>query len=112
VLDVSGGVVNLVMEMEAWNTTQCNAFVCVCVCVCVFVKLGENATTIHGKLQQAFRDDAVSTAQDFHWHKMFSEGRTLIEESSAADNHQQHGEVTTLRVRELVQSNQRLTDCL
>jgi len=50
----------------------CDIFIC--------VKLGENATTAHGKLQQAFGDDAVSRAQDFRWHKMFSEGRTIVED--------------------------------
>jgi len=61
----------------------------------VYVKLGENSTTTHGKLQQAFGDDKTSRAQAFRWHKMFSEGRTLVEDSSAADDHQQHGQVTT-----------------
>jgi hypothetical protein len=30
------------------------------------VKLGDSATTTHGKLQQAFGDDVMSTAQAFH----------------------------------------------
>ena len=58
------------------------------------VKLDDSATTTHGKLQQAFGDNAMSRAQSFRWHKMFSEGRTIVV-SSAADNHQQHGQVTT-----------------
>jgi len=29
------------------------------------VKLGDSATTTHGKLQQAFGDDAMSSAQAF-----------------------------------------------
>ena len=50
--------------------------------ICPFfcVKLSDNATTTHGKLQQAFGDDAMSRAQDFHWHKMFSEGINLVED--------------------------------
>ena len=44
------------------------------------VKLGDSATTTHGKLQQAFEDDAMSRAQAIHWHKMFSEGRTTVED--------------------------------
>ena len=44
------------------------------------VKVGDNATITHGKLQQAFGDDAMSTAQAFHWHKMLSEGRTVVED--------------------------------
>jgi len=44
------------------------------------LKLGDNATTTHGKLQQAFGDDAMSKAQAFRWQKMFSEGRILLED--------------------------------
>jgi hypothetical protein len=49
---------NLVTEMEAGNTAQLydNIFC---------VKLGDKATTTHGKLQQAFGDDAMSRAQAF-----------------------------------------------
>jgi len=57
------------------------------------VKLGDSATT-HGKLQQAFGDDAMSRAQAFHWHKMFLKAEPLLKMSSAADDHQQHGQVT------------------
>jgi hypothetical protein len=39
-------------------TVVCHLFLC--------VKLGDSATTTHGKLQQAFGDDAISTAQTFH----------------------------------------------
>jgi hypothetical protein len=69
--------VNLVMEMAAQNITKHYAiFFC--------VKLGGNVTTTHGKLQQAFGDDAVSRAQTFCWHKMFSEGRTLIKDEQCS----------------------------
>jgi len=44
------------------------------------VKLGDIAITTHGKLEQAFGDDAVSRTQDFRWHKMFSESRTHFED--------------------------------
>ena len=64
---------NLVTKMEAWNIAQLYAiFFC--------VKLGDSATTTHGKLRQAFGDDAMSRAQAFRWHKMFSEGRTIVED--------------------------------
>jgi len=43
-------------------------------------KLGDSATTTHGKLQQAFGDGAMSRAQAFRWHKMFSEGRTTVKD--------------------------------
>jgi hypothetical protein len=44
------------------------------------VKLGDNASTTHGKVQQAFGDDAMSTAQVFRWRNKFSEGKTLVED--------------------------------
>jgi hypothetical protein len=75
---------NLVVEMEARNIAQRYAiFFC--------VKLGDNATTTHEKLQQAFGDDAMSRAQAFRWHKMFSEGRTLVEDE------QRSGRPSTIR---------------
>jgi len=59
--------------MEARNIAQWyTIFLC--------VKLSDSATTTRGKLQQAFGDDAMSRAQAFHWHKMFSEGRTIVED--------------------------------
>ena len=65
--------VSLVVQMEIWNIVQRYAiFFC--------VKHDENATTTHGNLQQAFGDNAMSRAQTFHWHKMLSEGRTLVED--------------------------------
>ena len=64
---------NLVVEMEARNIAQRYA-------IFFFVKLGDNATTTHGKLQQVFEDDAMSKAQAFRWQKMFSEGRILLED--------------------------------
>jgi hypothetical protein len=67
---------NLVMKMEARNIAQRYAICFVCVCV----DLSGSATTTHAKLQQAFGDDAMSKAQAFHSHKMFSEGRTLVED--------------------------------
>jgi len=64
---------NLVTKTATRNIAQRYAiFFC--------VKLGDSATTTHGKLQQAFEDDAMSRAQAFPWHKMFSEGRTIVED--------------------------------
>jgi len=86
---------------------------CAAIChffVCLFVKLGDSATTTHGKLQQAFGDDAMSRAQAFRWHKMFSESRTLIEDEqrSGRPSTTQTSD-NTARVRELVWSDRRLT---
>jgi hypothetical protein len=74
------------------------------------VKLGYSATTTHGKLQQAFEGDTMSTAQAFRWHKMFSEGRTLVEDEqcSGQPSATWTGDNTS-RGRELVRSDQRLT---
>jgi hypothetical protein len=44
---------------------------CAAVCHCFCDKLGKNATTTHGKLQLAFGDDAMLSAQAFRLHKMF-----------------------------------------
>ena len=64
---------NIVVEMEARNIAQRYAiFFC--------VKLGDSATTTHGKLQQAFGDDAMSRTQVLSWHKMFSDGRIFVED--------------------------------
>lgn len=79
--------VSLVMQMEVWNIVQWYAvFFC--------VKFDENATKTHGNLQQVFRDNAVSRAQALHSYKMFSEGRTLVENEQRSER-QQYGQVTT-----------------
>ena len=96
---------NLVVKMEARNIMQRYAIFSFC------VKLGGNATTTHGKLQQAFGDDAMSKAQAFRWKKRgFSEGRILVEDE------QRSGRPSTTRtrdntaqVRELFRSDRRLT---
>jgi len=66
---MSGGVCEPRHEKEARNIAQRYAIFSFC------VKLGDSATTTHGKLQQAFEDDAMSKAQAFR----FSEGRILLE---------------------------------
>jgi len=43
------------------------------------VKFGDCVTTTHGKRQQTFGGDAMSRAQAFRWHKMCSEGGTIVE---------------------------------
>jgi len=89
--------------MEARNIAQRYAiFFC--------VKLGNSATTTHGKLQQAFGYDAMSRAQAFRWHKMFFEGRTIVEDVQRSGwPSRTRTSNNTARVRELVRSYQRLT---
>jgi hypothetical protein len=88
--------VNLVMEMEA----QIAQWYAILFC----------ASTTHGELQQAFGDYAISKAQAFCWHKMFSEGRTLIEDEqhSRSPSTKWRGD-NTAQVRELFRSDRRLT---
>ena len=50
-------------------------------------KLGGSATTTHKNIQQAFGDDADT--------KCFMKAETLLKMDSAADNLQQHGQMTT-----------------
>jgi hypothetical protein len=78
--------------------------------LCVRVKFGDNTTKTHSKLQQTFGDDAMSKAQAFRWHNMFSEGRTLVEveQRSGRPSAKRTG-YNTERVRELVRSDGRLT---
>jgi hypothetical protein len=72
----------------------------------VYVKLGDNATTTHGKLQQDFGDDAMSRAQAFRWYKIFSESRTLVddEQHRRLPSSTQRGD-NTAQVGELVPSS-------
>jgi hypothetical protein len=75
-----------------------------------YVKLGDSATTTHGKLQQVFRGDVMSRAQAFSWHNTFSEGRTHaeVEQGCGRPSATRTGD-NTARARELVRSDRRLT---
>ena len=87
---MSGRVCEPRHEKKARNIAQRYAIFSFC------VKLGDNATTTHGKLQQAFGDDAMSKAQAFRWQKKcFLKAEFFLKMSSAADDHQQRGQVTT-----------------
>jgi hypothetical protein len=65
--------------------------------------------------KQAFGDDAISRAQAFREHNMFSEGTTVVEDEQRSG--QPSATLTghyTARVRELARSDRRLTtqnDC-
>ena len=59
----------------------------------VYVKLGDNVTTTHGKIQQAFGDDAMSRAQAVPGTQHFLKAERLLKISSSAGDHQQHGQV-------------------
>jgi hypothetical protein len=97
--------VNLVVKIEARNIAQRCAIFSFC------VKLGDNATTTHGKLQKAFGDDAMSKAQGFAGKKkVFSERRILVEDEqrSGRPSATRTGD-NTAGVREFVRSDRRLT---
>jgi len=104
VLDMSVGVCEPRHEN---GSTEHRAAVCY---LFICVKLGDSATTTNGKLQQAFGDDATSRAQAFRWHKMFSEGRTLVEDEQRSGRPSATGTCdNTARVRERVRADRRLT---
>jgi uncharacterized cysteine cluster protein YcgN (CxxCxxCC family) len=44
------------------------------------VKLGEGATDTYEKLQKAFRNDSLSRAQVFRWHKYFVNGQEAVQD--------------------------------
>jgi hypothetical protein len=91
------------MKLETRNIRQRYA-------ILFCVKLGDNATTTHGKLQQAFGDDAMSKAQAFLWYNMFSEGRALVEDGHRSGRQSVKRTVdNATRVRELFRSDRRLT---
>jgi phosphoglycerate-specific signal transduction histidine kinase len=80
----------------------------------VCFKLGDNATITHGKLQQAFGDEAMSRAQAFRWH-MFSERRNVDEDEQRSGRPSPTRTCdNTARVRKLVRSDRRFNrqnDC-
>jgi len=65
--------VKLVMEMEAWNIPQQY--------VCHFCVL--NSVTVPQQHMEKFNrplEIMQCQQQDLHWHKIFSKGRTLVED--------------------------------
>jgi len=48
------------------------------------VKLGESATVTYEKLQRAYGEHSLSTAQVFRWHKSFLEGQEQVEDEPRA----------------------------
>ena len=48
------------------------------------VKLGESATVTYEKLQRAYGEHSLSTAQVFRWHKSFLVGREQVEDQPRA----------------------------
>ena len=49
------------------------------------VKLGESATVTYEKLQRAYEEHFLSSAQVFRWHKSFLEGREQVEDKPRAE---------------------------
>jgi len=94
--DVSGRVCEPCRGNGSTEHAQRYATLCVCVCVCV--KLGDKVTTTHGKIQQVSGDDAMSRSQGFPSTKYFLKAESLLKFSISANDHQQHGQVTTQHV--------------
>jgi len=74
------------------------------------VKLGRNGTETFEILRTAFREQCLSRARIFEWHKRFKEGRDSV------DNNPRSGRLTSsntddcgARVRETIRANWHLT---
>jgi len=95
--------VNIVTEMTVRNIAQRYA-------ILFCVKLSNNVTTTHGKLQQAFGGDATSGAKPFAETKFFLKARNLVEDEqcSGVPSATRTGD-NTARLRELVQCDRVLT---
>jgi len=47
-------------------------------------RLGKTATETKQMLDQAYKEDAMSRSSVFEWHKLFREGRELVEDDHRA----------------------------
>jgi hypothetical protein len=89
VLNVSEGV-NLAMKMVARDIAQrCAIF------FFVLNSLSDSASTKHGKFQQAFGDGLCEQHTPFVGTICSLKAEPLLKMSSAADDNQRHGLVTT-----------------
>jgi len=77
------------MKMEARNIAQWYAIFFFC------VKLGDIATTTHGKFSRPLEMMQCQKHKPFSGTKSFLKAETLLKMSSAVDEYQQHGQVTT-----------------
>nr|CAH7720081.1 unnamed protein product [Callosobruchus chinensis] len=68
------------------------------------VKLGKTATETLGMLKDAYGDAAMSRSTVFEWHKLFREGRELVEDDQRA------GRPSTSRIGENVAKVKALLD--
>ena len=55
-----------------------------CCAIKFCVKLGESATVAYEKLQRAYGEHSLSTAQVFRWRKSLLEGREQMEDEPRA----------------------------
>jgi hypothetical protein len=63
------------------------------------VKLGDNSTITHEKVQLVFGDDAMSRAEAFGWHKMFFEGRARVQDEQCSGLQSTRTGDNTTRIR-------------
>jgi len=85
--------VNPVVEMEAWNNAQQYA-------LRVCVKLGDSATTTHRNFSRPLEMMQCQEHKPFAGTKCFLKAENLLKMGSAADDHQQHVQVTTQHGKE------------
>jgi hypothetical protein len=78
--------------MDAWNIAQRYAFFC--------VKLGDNATTTHRNFSRPLEMTQCPENKTFAGTKCFLDAENLLKMNSAADDHQQQGQVTTQQGKE------------
>jgi len=74
------------------------------------LKLGESATVTYEKLQRAYGEHSLSSAQVCRWHKFFLEGRAQVEDEPRVGRPSTSKTEDNLdRVRSLVSSDRLLT---
>lgn len=74
------------------------------------VKLGKNGAETLQLLQQAYKEDAMSRAMVFMWHKRFKDGREDVEDDDRAGRPStSRNEENLAKVREVLNSDRRLS---
>ncbi|XP_023572468.1 putative uncharacterized protein FLJ37770 isoform X2 [Octodon degus] len=74
------------------------------------VKLNKSASETHHLLKEAYRDEVMSRARVFDWHKRFKEGREDVRDDARSGRpvtHRTHENIQ--KVKNLVCSNRQLT---
>lgn len=79
-------------------------------CIKFCVKLGDNATETHKKLQKAWGDVALKKTAVFEWHKRFSRGRESVEDDDRSGAPVEiRTDENVNKIRDLINEDRRLT---